>query len=278
MMLLLSLAGCGPQEQSTPAGTVTLDAVPGAVVGTLQTEDGRPLEQVTIRIEGRLPGSTSSQTKTQLVAGPAPRYAVELFLQAPEARYAVTATLRKAFEGQSYLCPLTPLDGRSPEDMQPGKDGIVKDFRWNLTGPRPGKSDAMLQGEPEAFLGASILLSMRRDQMDKQRDGEVVVFTLTPQGPLIDGSTGRTLEMENNFAWSTKADRYLMDIPLGRYRVTAVIVEASGQHRTPIRLHLPAAGDPPLPAGEEAVDLVFPGAPADASPDDHPQASLMLVR
>src|SRR3546814_12056742 len=64
-------------------------------------------------------------------------------------------------------------------------------------------------------------------------DMEDVELTLTPSGPLIDGSEGKTLVLRQGDHYWVQFG-YLEDIPIGRYPVTAILKNEAGPR--PLRI------------------------------------------
>src|SRR3546814_17092136 len=62
---------------------------------------------------------------------------------------------------------------------------------------------------------------------------EDVELTLTPSGPLIDGSEGKTLVLRQGDHYWVQFG-YLEDIPIGRYTVTAILKDETGPR--PLRI------------------------------------------
>lgn len=97
-------------------------------------------------------------------------------------------------------------------------DGVVRNFRWQLTGVIEDLRDY------DGYFGGEIRIFRYGDH-----EGGRLELTFTPTGPVIDGSTvapfTRTLEPE---------DMMVYDVPVGEYRVTAALVGAGG--RTPLRV------------------------------------------
>src|SRR5690606_1252525 len=85
-----------------------------------------------------------------------------------------------------------------------GGEGAVRNFEWRLTGKRPEP----LSGEYGGLVTFDSYPGVYID--DKQ-----IEFTFTPLTPLIDGSTGTTLQLKSPDGYTLK------DIPMGRYEVTA---------------------------------------------------------
>ncbi|WP_067179943.1 carboxypeptidase-like regulatory domain-containing protein [Microtetraspora niveoalba] len=119
-----------------------------------------------------------------------------------------TGTVTRRLDGREYVMDLEPDD----DNPYAGPEGAIRNFTWRLAGTKPGDRghyggavlfylNAADPGNPEVFL-----------------EDEKVTLTLTPQGPLIDGSTGRTITAR---AERTPDGSGLPSVPIGRYRITA---------------------------------------------------------
>jgi len=116
------------------------------------------------------------------------------------------ASFRKTYNGRTYVLELDP-----DNDDSFNEDGVVRDFTWKLEGRTPGNE--------YGYYGGFIQLS---PAIGFYEDLEAIELTLTPHGPLIDGSQGKTLRLRvGDHYW---VDRYqIEDVPIGRYRVTATL-------------------------------------------------------
>jgi hypothetical protein len=118
--------------------------------------------------------------------------------------WAAYAEFDKEYNGKTYTFDLHPDNADEFTS-----DGGVRNFQWKLTGNKPGGTG--LYGsmiELQSVFGSPIL-------------AEDVTFQLTPDGPLVDGSSGTTITMNGGAPHSPSYFK-LMDIPLGRYKVKAL--------------------------------------------------------
>src|SRR5690606_15365507 len=92
----------------------------------------------------------------------------------------------------------------------------VRNFTWKLEGRGPDNEYGYYGGLVKVFTDFGFY-----------EDMEDIELTLVPDGPLIDGSEGRTLvlRLEDHY-WVQRA--YLEDIPIGRYTITATLRSAEG--------------------------------------------------
>ncbi|GHB75428.1 carboxypeptidase-like regulatory domain-containing protein [Persicitalea jodogahamensis] len=195
-MLALSLASASCHTSSPDPGGGDPDKPrAGYVTGKAVDSQGKPLSGVEVVIDNTLFYNTNLLTNTD---------ANGLYrVQTPNGSWRATAQVRRTYNGKSYRLDLAP----NTADAFTGDEGAVRHFEWRLSGE---KSD-----NPGAFYGGSVEVS---NEVGKgPYDAENVEFTFTPVGPLIDGSAGKTLVL----SYDTYYGR-IPDVPIGRYRITAV--------------------------------------------------------
>lgn len=204
----LILLSCGKSD--APNSESGLGTVKGKVV----TSDGRPVAGAKIVIssviwynENNVVTTSANGTYERKLAGPD-----------NDAWYAY-ASIEKEYNGKKYRMDLHP---ESTEDFLPTKE-ITRNFTWKLTGEQVGRSTGIYGGlvtvgsEPGEFY-----------------DFTNVILTLTPQGPLIDGSKGSKLVI------AVPASQRL-EVPIGRYNVSAVYA-VPGKNQKPMRVRLSNTG------------------------------------
>jgi hypothetical protein len=232
---------------------------PNYLVGHAVFEDGRPIPEFEVGYEGGFGGGSSGtghngqfEVKNQDPAS--------IIVRNAEAKIHVP------YRGKTYVLPLAPLDNKtdnqSSEEWRADiQQGASRDFIFRLTGTQPGHkpvdpasvADTDTYDVKHGFWGqtASVYLDPA-----VARVGNTVEITLVPDGPLIDGSAGKTItralqlkEPGNNY--------YLYDLPLGTYAVTA-------------RLLSPGGAPKPLHLKEQVID-------DPQSSGDTPQSSVKLT-
>jgi len=104
-------------------------------------------------------------------------------------------------------------------------DGGVRNFNFKLTGRRP---------EGVGYYGATI--EVNKAIMSSIPDSENIEFTLEPVGNLIDGSKGKTLKLKHGAPYSEDYGR-IVDVPLGRYVMTAYYNGDEGKMPLKLRKH-----------------------------------------
>lgn len=114
------------------------------------------------------------------------------------------ASFKKEYNGKTYSLQLYPDKVDSFTD-----EGAVRNFTWKLEGTHPSGDDYYYGG----------LITVYTDYYFYE-DFEDIELTFTPKGPMIDGSTGKTLTIKyGGHYWNDWA--YIKDIPIGRYMITA---------------------------------------------------------
>jgi hypothetical protein len=135
------------------------------------------------------------------------------------AGYAVT------YHGVRIASTLRPADGKMSDFDS--KQGAVKN--WVFL-PYGIVDEATVSDNPKysgGYFGASFTVGYWVDDPDPSRHlaggvsvGDMIEITLTPQGPLIDGSTGRTIIIRNKVE-SAFSGFQVNNVPVGRYSISA---------------------------------------------------------
>jgi len=194
----LMLCACG-----THAGEA-LATEPGQVTGIVLDTRNEPVVGAAVLLESRLfrasylRGTTGKDGSYRIKAQPG--------------AWDAKASITRNYHGKTYTLNLQPDNTDTFSD-----EGAVRNFVWKLEGRTPGNE--------YGYYGGFIQLSLGIDF-----DGglEDITLTLTPDGPLIDGSTGKTLHLRlGDHYW---VDPYqIEDIPIGRYTVEATLRNGDGE-------------------------------------------------
>lgn len=196
------------------AGLASAAARPGEVSGTVLDTRGRPIAGAIVWIN---PGVTTGLVKTKTDARG--QYRVTAL---PNVPYTVTAWAPVAFRGDTF-CLRVPATSEAQYAPFAGREGTVRTFRLALGGAVPDADPMRL------YFGAEVRVMTASFQHEDELVplGESrVELTLTPDGPLVDGSAGKTLTRVTR-----AGENMLYDLPLGQYTVTAVEIAASGARR-----------------------------------------------
>lgn len=189
------------------------------VRGAATDTKGRPLTGVAIVIDNTIyynsavTGRTGDDGSYRLTIG--------------DGSWRAYATMQTNYNGRTYEIDLHPDN----DDSFSGVSGAVRNFRWRLTG-------AASEFLGKDYYGGTV--DLLRDPSSDYLDIEHVEFTFVPEGALIDGSTGQTL-VGRSGAPRTDTFSKIVDVPIGRYRVSAVYA-APGE--APQALVIRVEGDP----------------------------------
>ena len=175
----------------------------GSVSGTVLDGQGKPIEGARIWVK---PSLTTGlvQTRTDETG----RYKADGLLQIP---YNTFAWYKTTYRDKTICMRVAPATLNQYDSFVP-TDGVVRNFRLRISGPIDDRGDIYYGGELRVFY------------QEIPRDA-VVEVKFEPLGPLADGSTGKTLVR-------TPKDMMIDDVPVGAYRVTAQVTEASGRKRS----------------------------------------------
>lgn len=207
-LVLLVLAGglattacqtSGPDGQIITPGPTT-SGKSGYLVGKVTDPQGNPLPRATIFTDNTVIKGRGAEVNT----GADGRY--ELQLVKDLGQWVAKGYILKTYNDRVYKINLDPENPDSFTDAEKP----VRNFQWKLTGHIPDPS-------LDLYYGGTIELFRDYNASDL-RDNENIEFTFTPVGPLIDGSTGKTLTLRAK----KRYDNYITDVPIGRYKVTAI--------------------------------------------------------
>lgn len=143
----------------------------------------------------------------------------------PDGIYGVGASLKKKFNEQNYVFYLHPNDGVSAKRHDAGK-GIVKEFTWKISGLKPGEvaGEEGAHTEPRKYYGGYVHVTAGEEA---PFEGATIEATLSPRGPLIDGSTGKPRVYRKAIAAGETGyfSWHLVDVPLGLWSISARLVK-----------------------------------------------------
>lgn len=163
----------------------------GFLTGSVKDQAGNPLDGVRILLDhsiffnSNISGVTNSRGT----------YSIEV----PTGSWYAFAIRQVAYQGKTYSFYLHP---DNPAGF--GGEGAVRNFVWKLSGSMPQP----LSGHYGGLVTIDNLPGVYIEE-------SAIDFTLTPVGPLIDGSMGEVIRCRADDGYQIK------DIPMGRYRLTA---------------------------------------------------------
>ncbi|MER7498696.1 hypothetical protein AB0L05_00105 [Nonomuraea pusilla] len=133
------------------------------------------------------------------------------------------ASLTRQYHGTWYTFDLEPS---STGSFRAGA-GAVRDFTWRVTGRRPGADGR--------YYGGLVATNLWFDDLPEETvDQDNVRLKLTPTVPLIDGSRGKVISgrkpVYTDSGWA------VVDVPLGRYKITATYRSPSSGKVYPLQV------------------------------------------
>lgn len=118
--------------------------------------------------------------------------------------YHASAYVEKVYNGKKYRMNLHPEYTQNFSQY----DAVVCNFTWKLSGDASAIN--------ARYYGSTVTLD--KELMSTVYDPENIEFVLTPVGPLIDGSEGKTLTLKPGLPMSDDYGK-LSNIPLGKYTI-----------------------------------------------------------
>lgn len=230
LLILLAVVGALAEGSSSPSNPDPSlrapEPQPGVVSGSATDAQGNPLSNVDISVK-ELNGAFSQDTTTDDQGN--------YIMEVDDGNYSVDAEVDAKYNGQYYRFPLYPKDDDNSTE-EPASEGIVEDFVWKISGPRPGVDPNSEDGAD--YYGGSVQHIYLGDpaagvyNTTQLPEGSTVQIAFAPDGPLIDGSEGETLSSECTIDSASVSGGDLscpiVDIPLGQYAVTAIAVSPDG--------------------------------------------------
>jgi hypothetical protein len=196
-------AGSGGTPPSTPGAEQPGHATPYTMSGTVKNAAGQPIAGAEVWADNTLYYNMNALGTTDAQG----RYAVALPRDQP-GTWRAGGRVKTKYAGEWYDLSLVPdNDAAFATDR-----GAVRHFTLRISGERPDGGE--YGGKLYPYFGGA----------GGDFDMDQVEFTLTPAGPLIDGSAGSVLRRHLN-------DTMVRDIPIGKYVVTARYVPAAGPAR-----------------------------------------------
>lgn len=178
------------------------DMTGGSVHGTVVDSQGKPIEGARIWVK---PSLTTGLVETR--TDEKGQYKAEGLLKIP---YNTFAWYKTSY-GDHKVCLRVAPEKLAQYDSFVPTDGVTRNFKLKISGPIDDRDGISYGGELRVFYqGIS-------------RESKVDV-TLEPLGPLADGSIGKTLVR-------SPKDMMIDDVPVGAYRATAQVTDASGRKR-----------------------------------------------
>ena len=191
-------------------------AATGSVQGQAVDTAGRPLSGVQVWIKpvvttGVAESVTDGKGRYQVPGLPPVGYRAYAWVQVPYRGKTFCYRLASAAMGE--YAPFVPTGT------------LTRNFKWQLSGRIPDQEPYSDLG----YFGGSLPLMAAFGQDRWATQDDEIELSLTPSGPLIDGSAGTVLKK------SAPARGMVVDVPIGTYRVQATFIAASGK-REPLQV------------------------------------------
>ncbi|MBB6097479.1 hypothetical protein HNR42_000896 [Deinobacterium chartae] len=211
--LLLALLSTLPLALSAATEKPRPWVLSGRVVNT----EGKPVAGARILLDSTLLYNSNTFVRT----GRDGRYRIDIprMYASPWHAYAEMET---TYHGRRYRFDLHP---ENPDDFV-GQTGAIRNFRWTLTGEKTGRLYGRYGGS--LYIDPEVMSNIDRSDVE---------VTLTPDGPLIDGSKGQVLRRRVGSGGGEFHE--VPDLPIGRYKITARLVSAN----RPLVLKLRSGGN-----------------------------------
>ncbi|MER6576342.1 hypothetical protein [Nonomuraea sp. NPDC001023] len=215
-LVLSAVLGCAPGSAGTADASVGAAAY--VVRGKVVNSAGRPVQGAKVVVKDRryynsdivLHSDGNGLYRAQLPREPS--------------SWLVSASVTRQFHGRQYTFDLEPSSTGSVR----ASAGGVRNFTWRVTGRRPGADGR--------YYGGLVATNLWFDNLPEDVDQENVRLTMTPVGPLIDGSEGKVVSgrapVYTDSGWA------VVDVPLGRYRITATYRSATSGKVYPLQVKL----------------------------------------
>jgi hypothetical protein len=196
---------------SSPLSAQTRKLEPFSVSGIALDTKGKPLKGVRVDLTTDFrPGRAIART------GADGRYAFSGLLSAT---YRVWAYLEMQYAG-TKLCQRLAMPNPNDYNSFSVSQGAERNFRWRLTG-QIGYSDTYFGGSLQIFNVNSDISS---------DTSKAVEFTLTPAGPLLDGSKAAVIVKQAPLDYPSSDDG-LYDLPITAYKLKAVLIGKDGSRK-----------------------------------------------
>lgn len=194
-------------------------APPHTVAGQIVDTQGAPLPGAVVWIYASFGDTTNAPVKTTTNAQG--RYqSIELNSVSP---FEAQAYKEVVYHGRRYCVRLAGETGTEYDTFNT-ENGVTLNWRWVMTGPSNAPTDVW---------GGSLKLEFDNSAVPFGGDKPIDV-ELVPDGPLLDGSQGQTVTKRTTVFSSQNYQGMVRDVPVGRYRMRAYLVENGA--RTPLRL------------------------------------------
>lgn len=171
----------------------------GYLTGLVTNYANAPLNEVKIVMDNAILSSDVVTGKTDDQG----KYKIKV----PYGTWTASAFVTRKYHQKEYFLACDPDEISSFTD-----DGAVRNFKWKISGQIPNVV-------PSQYYGGSIGIYPADNSIIP--DNTYIQLTLTPVGPLIDGSAGTPIVLGlGQEKWMEPYE--IKDIPIGRYKATII--------------------------------------------------------
>lgn len=211
---IIIVLACALILVSSALSAQTRKPQPFAVSGVVLDTKGKPLKNARIQLRADF-----VYGRAEVTTGADGRYVISDLIKAT---YRAEAYYETPYAGAT-VCQRLAMPKQTDYDSFPVSQGAERNFRWQLSGK---------VGNTDSYFGATILIFNIDMSFDTSQGIE---FTLTPMGLLLDGSKASVIVAKVAPLKSPLSGEGVQDLPLGRYRLKAVLVGKDGS-RTPLNV------------------------------------------
>jgi hypothetical protein len=189
-----TLVATGCSKSNDVVTVVVSESGKGIAKGVVKYADGTPIANTKVVIENTILYASYVFATTNAKG--------EYSVAVPIGSWKASVQIEKEFLGKKYKYDLHP---DNPNSFA-GYDGAIRNFTWKINGAKP---DGGFYGSPVKAYGDFLSFINMSD----------VELTLTPNGTLIDGSTGAVIK--KRLVDVGGGEYGIDDVPIGKYTITA---------------------------------------------------------
>lgn len=208
--LCLIFSSCFEKEETNP--DTKNSAAPYSVTGTVVDTKGNPMAGVKVRADNdALYGSAEVTTDAN------GRYTLP---KLEIGGWKIYAWKEVSYKGKTYHLRMGMPAAVDYEIFSPPKEGVVKNFKWQLSGPIPDRPRSERSGS--GYFGGTLIFTNLGPDFATILPGTAITITLTPVSgaTLFDGSTPQVISKSFTIE-SGEFNYWIYDIPQCEYRITA---------------------------------------------------------
>lgn len=194
LILLNLVAAACKKENNTPGEQGSNNTEKGIVKGRVTDANGNPIANAKVVIEHTVYYATYVYATTNSNG----YYSASV----PNGSWQASVQIEEAYLGRNYTFDLHP----DVAEAFAGTTGAVRNFTWKLSGAKPNGG----------YYGSNVAVYPEPGSPFMMEDVEL---TLTPDGPLADGTQGKIIT--KGLADIGGGEDGINDVPIGRYLITA---------------------------------------------------------